>query len=974
MRLPPSTQHWLLGRIASGGATVLLDAWDELPGPREQDRVKDLLAGLPDPDRTDYDGDLLQCAITTRPSQYPISPLPRPVTEVELLPFDPADINAVVRAWNLPVEIRTRLLNRLAEPALAEMARNPLLLALLCSMAGTDEPLPTTRWQLFDGVIRQFLRRDRARPATAAGPLEDVAAARTLRVLGQVAMHFASRPGGWQVDMDVDGLAGVLDSIPQVSTMALDGYEFASQLRASGLLMSQGTGSPTSYRFLHQTVAEYLVSRQLVTQERWLDVVAEHLWFDADWDEVIPMLGGQLKEPVLLLDHLLDVSGDPFHLALRTAARVVAELPAGAMSAVRTQIERIADRLLTVLPTGRFVRSDSSTFKAVTSALAVMAARVPDQALDRIIARVLEVRSIGDTSLEVLSGAVHRPQVRKALLALLGSEDTRSSEVVSALAGGVGHPEVRRALVDLLEQAASETEAKVGLSLEMAAAIRALSGSLDRDDVRAAVLTALDCDDYFVRKAAQEALTDAPEDPDLRRAFTYLVRTHPDEQVREIAADALRKDAETRKALVRSLSDGAERSQVRASAAISLAKAVEDSAVRDALLEVLAGETDNGVQECALIALAGAVHYDDVRAMFVEKLSNDAAFIRIRAERGLADIMDLEDLHEPLLEFVAGHPNAGVRAAAIRLLAYACDQEHVRTAILGSLRDDPDFEVCKAAARALTGSGAVSGEVRDVVAEIMGRGDRRMWLPAVRVWSASASVGEARDTFVTLLRHDPDGAVRRESMSMLTDDLDIAEVRFACVEQLDNDDVLVRQHAMDTLALALHHVDVVRALIEKLRDTPYAEVRRRVGEALAGMEHDEATESALLELAQRHWRVDVRAAAIRALGSSLHRTRSCHVVVDHLSRDDTLTRLAAQEVMRGEYSRPGAPLAEQLVTICHELDRSPYVTRVAAYDVLESLTYAAYRSIQDDSARADVHRVLAEITRDGAMDLPAWLQ
>lgn len=79
-------------------------------------------------------------------------------------------------------------------------------------------------------------------------------------------------------------------------------------------------GRSPRYLFLHRTFAEYLVARHLATLPtgNYLAVIAQHQWFDPDWENVIPMLGGQLSSAGArqLIAHLLASDPDPFWHAL----------------------------------------------------------------------------------------------------------------------------------------------------------------------------------------------------------------------------------------------------------------------------------------------------------------------------------------------------------------------------------------------------------------------------------------------------------------------------------------------------------------------------------------------------------------------------------------------------------------------------------------------------------------------------------
>jgi predicted NACHT family NTPase len=139
--------------VAAGEAVVLLDALDELTE-TERGPARELVRSW-----ADQAGDRARCVITSRIAGYTGAPLPD-AHEVELQAFSPNDVAAAIDAWRLPPVAATQLRGRLRDPAAGAMARIPLLLALLCSLAAqvTDrEALPRTRGQLYERVLRWFL-------------------------------------------------------------------------------------------------------------------------------------------------------------------------------------------------------------------------------------------------------------------------------------------------------------------------------------------------------------------------------------------------------------------------------------------------------------------------------------------------------------------------------------------------------------------------------------------------------------------------------------------------------------------------------------------------------------------------------------------------------------------------------------------------------------------------------------------------
>ena len=103
--------------------------------------------------------------ITSRIAAHTGSPVAG-AREVELQAFTIADVTAVISAWNPPAATAAWLCSRVRDPAIAAMARIPLLLALMCSLsaspAGVD--LTRTRWQFLDRMMRWFRTRLHRRP------------------------------------------------------------------------------------------------------------------------------------------------------------------------------------------------------------------------------------------------------------------------------------------------------------------------------------------------------------------------------------------------------------------------------------------------------------------------------------------------------------------------------------------------------------------------------------------------------------------------------------------------------------------------------------------------------------------------------------------------------------------------------------------------------------------------------------------
>jgi hypothetical protein len=240
--------------------------------------------------------------VASRLAGYAGAPLPGRYAEVELEPFTPADVTAYVDAWQMPAPVRAGLAGRLADPAIAGMARVPLLLAMLCDLALAGEELPATRAGLYNRMLRRFLRAEQ-RGTDAEGRAEEQ---RLLDLLPPLAAHFADTPAGWVDRMPGDHILAVLRTAPGFAELQADPAEVLDRLSAgAGVLVPAGDarrGADPPYLFAHRTLAEYLTAAHLAAAgDGWREAVTEHVWFDPDWEQVIPLLGALLAEPEQLL-------------------------------------------------------------------------------------------------------------------------------------------------------------------------------------------------------------------------------------------------------------------------------------------------------------------------------------------------------------------------------------------------------------------------------------------------------------------------------------------------------------------------------------------------------------------------------------------------------------------------------------------------------------------------------------------------
>ena len=225
--------------------------------------------------------------------------------------------------------------------AIAAMACNPLLLALICSLAANlpdTQPFPDNRTGLYDAVVWRLLSgdhrsADRGAQTSSIHPTERQ---NLLAILTRVAFTFASTERGWVDRMSYQELIATISSAGQVLADLGGSAAAVVDMLTDQAAMLVPTANPVeqkpTYTFLHRSVAEYLVAchlRDMPYAER-MRVINDHLWFDPDWANVIPMLGRLMEDEHLedarnLVLYLLSQSRDPLHWAFHTALRTLGE-------------------------------------------------------------------------------------------------------------------------------------------------------------------------------------------------------------------------------------------------------------------------------------------------------------------------------------------------------------------------------------------------------------------------------------------------------------------------------------------------------------------------------------------------------------------------------------------------------------------------------------------------------------------------
>ncbi|MEU6222425.1 NACHT domain-containing protein [Streptomyces sp. NPDC047042] len=258
--------RWLARRLDRGGCVVLLDGLDEVADPVERGGVVAWVARqIQRHPHNTY-------VVTSRPHGYESNPLPG-AEVLQVRRFTWQQIERFLRQWSYATESRARgatghevraaairtatdLLARLRrQPALYDLAANPLLLTMTANVHRYRGQLPGSRAGLYAEMCDVLLhRRAEARGLTdatgLAGPHKQ-----------HVAQHLAlammkARVRDWPVRDAARAIRLALRQVPgQVSAEV-----FLGEARKSGLLVER---EHDVYGFAHLTLQEYLAAAQL---------------------------------------------------------------------------------------------------------------------------------------------------------------------------------------------------------------------------------------------------------------------------------------------------------------------------------------------------------------------------------------------------------------------------------------------------------------------------------------------------------------------------------------------------------------------------------------------------------------------------------------------------------------------------------------------------------------------------------------
>ncbi|MFF8986182.1 NACHT domain-containing protein [Streptomyces globisporus] len=301
------------GRVMEAGrALLLVDGLDEVP-PEEREQAHDWLSQLlrryPE----------TRCVVTVRPlAVEPDWLRSERFAELRLLPMRNEDIQAFVASWHRAARLSEeddhgrldeleRDLSRQFDqnPTLRDLARTPLLCAVICALHRLrDGLLPETRWKLYRSALEMLLghRDDRRRLGQPEGVGLEVE--EHTQLLQRIAVWLV-REGQSEFTRGqaLRQLRRALAGMERVSAQGSPEKILTHLLNRSGLLQEHGDDT---YQFIHRTFQDYLAAKELVEDEH-LGELLRHA-DEESWQDVVLLAAGHCgrRELAALVTGLLD--------------------------------------------------------------------------------------------------------------------------------------------------------------------------------------------------------------------------------------------------------------------------------------------------------------------------------------------------------------------------------------------------------------------------------------------------------------------------------------------------------------------------------------------------------------------------------------------------------------------------------------------------------------------------------------------
>ncbi len=294
--------------LKSGKLLILFDGLDEVPTANVDNVIRKMGDFV---DQYSQNRFIASCRIAAYTGGF------TRFTEVEMADFGDSQIQMYIKNWfastpdqhrhQLDEEMKTddqcwKTLNKPEHQATKELARNPLLLTLLCMVYDGSQNFPRNRASLYEDALNIFLKGWAAEKRVNRGALinQYLDIADEKRMLSEIAkknleinrLFYSESELIAQIQEFGEGNTNTLETFNAskiLDTILIDQGIFVEQVRGS-------------YSFSHLTFQEYLTANHIVGDKHSIqDLVKQHL-HDERWREVFLLTAGLMREADDLLE------------------------------------------------------------------------------------------------------------------------------------------------------------------------------------------------------------------------------------------------------------------------------------------------------------------------------------------------------------------------------------------------------------------------------------------------------------------------------------------------------------------------------------------------------------------------------------------------------------------------------------------------------------------------------------------------
>ncbi|MFF8709840.1 NACHT domain-containing protein [Streptomyces sp. NPDC015184] len=304
-------EGWVGRVLESGRALLLVDGLDEVPG-EDREQAHQWLSRLLDryPD--------IRCVATVRPLAVEPGWLgSQDFEELRLLPMGDRDIESFVAAWHRAARLddddhetlgalERDLVQQFAQnPALRDLARTPLLCAVICALHRRRQGLlPETRWSLYDSALTMLLGdRDKQRRIDAPEGIT-MTVEEQAQLLQRIAVWLV-RCGQSELyrSAALHQLERALPGMERLRNQGSAEKILTHLLNRSGVLQERADGV---YQFAHRTFQDFLAAKEFVEGDHLHELLGRA--GSQNWYDVILLAAGHCdrRDHPILVNGLLD--------------------------------------------------------------------------------------------------------------------------------------------------------------------------------------------------------------------------------------------------------------------------------------------------------------------------------------------------------------------------------------------------------------------------------------------------------------------------------------------------------------------------------------------------------------------------------------------------------------------------------------------------------------------------------------------